>query len=340
MSVANSDRCMDVLDLSRDPIKQFVRKHGWLASARRKMTEINVAHKSRPFGLRYFTLCGKDGIDIFMLRKEGLLKDDGRKFPSVVYCESYPSNFAKVRPLLGGTKGYLSPFEDLVKRPEFKSKTVVEPFDLVNLDFSGSCFPISEQPFSNTLHSVLDLINLQKGSPFCLFVTFKAFRTHENQQAIDELLDNMHNNFREHQEIKKTFNNRFNQMSPKQLLEHDYGLFLLASFPKIIFGFGASNGFIVSCHQKFVYARAKRNSDRSYQIIKFIFDLKPYVTSSFTEMSRADQVLHQHYLKSTLTDLESSPVNVDDKFKQEPSLNEVLSREFQEIITEIKALGT
>jgi hypothetical protein len=331
---------MDVLDLSRDPLKQFVRKHGWLTAAQRKMSELNEKHRSRPFGLRYFTLCGKDGIDIFMLRKEELLKDDGRKFPSVVYCESLQSNFAKVRPLLGGTKGYLSSFEDLVKRPEFKSKTVVEPFDLVNLDFSGSCFPISEQPFSNTLHSILDLISLQKASPFCLLVTFKAFRSGENQEAINELLDNMHNNFRDHQEIEGVFNNCFNQMTPQQLLENDYGLFLLASFPKIIFGFGSSNGFIVSCYQKYYYARPKRNSLRSYQIIKFIFDLKPFDTSSFTEMSQLGRILHEKYVQSTLNDLQSPPVNVDDRLRQNPSLNDDLSREYQEIIDEIKALGT
>ncbi len=339
MSYPSSDRCMDVLDLSRDPIKQFVRKFGWLSSAQRKMTELTAGGKSRPFGLRYFTLCGKDGIDIFMLRKEGLLKDNGRKFPTVVYCENLPSNFGKVRPLLGGTKGYLSTFEDLVKRPEFKSNTIVTPFDLVNLDFSGSCFPRSDQPFSNTLHSVLDLINLQKGSSFCLFVTFKAFRSGENQQAIDELLENMHNNFRDNPEVKTTFNNCFNQMSPKQLLESDYGLFLLTTFPKIVFGFGSSNGFVVSCCQKYFYERAMRKSDKSYQIIKFIFDFNSFTSHSFAQMSRAGQPLHQHYLQSTLTDLRSSPVNVDDRFRQNPFLNDELSREFQEIINEIKALG-
>jgi hypothetical protein len=145
MSQPAEGKSVEVHELFRDPQKHYVRVYGWVSVARNRLSALG---QQRQYGLRYLTLCGKDAIDILLFKREGLIRDDGRGFPSVYYIENYYSSFAEVRPLLGRTSGKRISFEDLVNQGWFERLVREQPFDVINLDFSGNCFPIEDPPFS------------------------------------------------------------------------------------------------------------------------------------------------------------------------------------------------
>lgn len=339
MSYPIPEKRKEVLDLSRDPVKHFVRVNGWLRTARVRFNVLETQGARREFGLKYFTLCGKDGIDIFLFKREGIIRDDGRGFPSVFYCESYSGNFIQVRELLGKTQSYLGTFEDLINRPWFHKYVNENPFDVVNLDFSGSCFPRADRPFSGTLRSITRIIELQKGNEFDLFITFKALRSAENRDAIIELVTNMENNFASDAEIERNFKASFGNLSPQQMLHRDYGNFLLATFPKIVFGFGASNDFVVTCPQKFKYNRRNVHGG-DYQIVKYIFSFRNLGhTTAFSRESRRTAELANSYRRSTITDFEIHPLDVNNEVANNNTLKNQLEEDCKRILEDRQAFG-
>lgn len=327
MSQPAGGKSLEAHQLFRDPQKHYVRVYGWKTAAQNRLRTLQG---QRDYGLRYLTLCGKEAIDIFLFKREGLIMDDGRGFPSVFYVENYYPSFAEVRPLLGRTQGKRISFEELVNQPMFEAFVRRSPFDVVNLDFSGNCFPLNDAPFSTTLRALYHMIELQKGSDFDLFVTFKALRSIENSGAVQELAGNMTSNFAAHHEIEQAFRREFHH-SPEELQDTDYGLFLLAAFPKIIFGFGANNGFTTSCNGKFIYARTPPGKPR-YQMVKFAFAFATPATQSFSGQSRTHQVLTQAYTASCLADLGSHVIDVDHKLAQRNQLAAELRADLQSVL--------
>jgi hypothetical protein len=330
MSQPAEGKSLEAHELFRDPQKHYVRVHGWVVVARSRLH--TLMETNRNFGLRYMTLCGKDAIDIFLFKREQLIKDDGRGFPSVYYIENHYPSFAEVQPLLGRTKGKRISFEELVNQQWFEQLVRKQPFDVINLDFSGNCFPRNDPPFSTTLKALNRIIQLQSGNHFDLFVTFKALRSVENSAAVQELASNMIKNFSVHQEVEDAFKRQFRSMNPSQLSDVDYGLFLLATFPKIIFGFGANNGFNVSCPMKFVYKRSPPDKP-PYQIVKFLFSMSAEAASqSFSEESRRHESLTAAYEASVIQDLNVAPIDVDQELVKQTSLAKQLKLDLQSVL--------
>jgi len=307
--------------------------------ARKRLDRLREQKTPREYGLKYFTLCGKEGVDIFLFQREGLIKDDGRGFPSVFYIESHYPSFAGLIPILGRTTGKRREFEGLMGEPWFQGRIRESPFDVINLDFSGCCFPRADHPFSTTLKSIYSLIDLQKGHEFDLFVTFKALRSAENAEAIKQLFSNMERNFEQETQTEVKFRERFGSITLEQLLERDYGRFLLLTFPKIIFGFGSDHGFIVSCPQKFLYRR-RSSQGRAYQVIKFLFLFEPVkVSESFANRSRRSEELARSYKESILTDLDSRPIDVERVFQEHVELSNQLKEDSESILASRKPFG-
>ncbi len=66
---------------------------------------------------RYFTLCARSMIDVFMLVKEGVLKLDkeGYQIPSVRFCEIDEEQFAEIKDIIAvESAGFLGALEDLL----------------------------------------------------------------------------------------------------------------------------------------------------------------------------------------------------------------------------------
>ena len=92
--------------------KHYKRVHVWLPRARQLQRALAGR---RPF--RYFTLCARPMIDVYMLAKEGILARDRatRRVQGVSFCEYEPAVFPEMLELVGAEEaGFLAKLQDLV----------------------------------------------------------------------------------------------------------------------------------------------------------------------------------------------------------------------------------
>ena len=110
---------LGISSMSEDPFgkwwpclrKHYKRTHSWLPRAKALSQTIN----GRPF--RYFTLCGRPMVDIYLLVKEKILEFDGvtRRIEGVTFCESAESVYPEVKELVGVEEaGFFGGLEDIV----------------------------------------------------------------------------------------------------------------------------------------------------------------------------------------------------------------------------------
>lgn len=157
-----------------DTKKHYKRLHYWLPPA--KELKLLVGN-TRPF--RYFTLCARSMIDIFMLAKEGILTYDDVQgiVTDVRFCELDNEQFPEIKELVGAeNSGFFGKLEDLVlfqednftaqyptldsieealenegltseNREHLQTKRIhiylksSFPYDFINLDFCGYYYP-------------------------------------------------------------------------------------------------------------------------------------------------------------------------------------------------------
>ena len=188
--------------------KHCARYYGWLPASKEYRKKI----KGKP--LKYFTLCAKEAIDVFMLELEGVLeRDQNRKLPDVVICEKNPRDAAEilklVRPplkeaiLIGELEKILTfrdtdetiglsadeDVKDYSIRKLLKIKALSErvkeyfPFDIINFDPYGNL--LDPAPRENELYqSFTKIFELQESiNTFLLFVTTPITHIHPDFQS-------------------------------------------------------------------------------------------------------------------------------------------------------------
>lgn len=168
--------------------KHFKRTQIWLPRAKELSAHLN---SQRPF--RYFTLCARPMIDVYMLVKENVLQLDstGRRIMGVSFCELNENVFPEMIEMIGAEEsGFRSKLEDLTlfsdvrrtktldtmealekflnkegERLSDRLRATVEgkrrhlqfrdlfPFDFLNLDF---CDPYYEPPDVMKINSTID----------------------------------------------------------------------------------------------------------------------------------------------------------------------------------------
>lgn len=173
-----------------DPKKHKKRLTHWLPHAKEISQQING---SRAF--RYFTLCAKEMIDVFMLAKEQVLEFDANEaiITHVRFCESDSEQYDEIRELVGredagfygeleslvlySEDNYTAQFPtrdsieaaledeglDVVKRDSLQTKRThlnlksSFPYDFINLDFCGYYYPPpSILKINRTVQQILD----------------------------------------------------------------------------------------------------------------------------------------------------------------------------------------
>jgi hypothetical protein len=95
-----------------DTKKHRKRTDHWLPHAKGLAARIGSAR-----GIRYFTLCARSMIDVFMFVKEGLLKLDAENYSigSIQFCECEQDQFAETRDLIAKEDaGFFGRLEDIV----------------------------------------------------------------------------------------------------------------------------------------------------------------------------------------------------------------------------------
>ncbi len=253
-----------------DPIKQYVRMHGWVPAAKERHRKITDSGKTH---LTYFTLCAGNAIDVLLFNDQDLIFYDKREFPDVVFCERSTDVYEEIGRKLGRTFGYRASFEDLILKRETEDSIdfyLKLPFDIYNLDFSGFCFPRKEPPFSSTLKSIVILIEelekLENPQGFDMFFTFRAQRSEENEDAIRDLRNNMRDNRNNFPRFNELITQRYG--NNLEGLQRGYHELLLISLPKYLGRIGNELGFKVSITHRYCYPRPNLINPQ-YHIISF-----------------------------------------------------------------------
>src|SRR4051794_17532773 len=94
-----------------DPKKHRKRLEHWLPHWKAVAKAIGGTRS-----LRYFTLCARSMIDVFMLVKEGLLPfdDESESIGSVSFCECEADQFIEIREMIGREdSGFFGRIEEL-----------------------------------------------------------------------------------------------------------------------------------------------------------------------------------------------------------------------------------
>lgn len=187
------------INYDTDPLKHYVRRHGWLTAAQEQKRAIKRRSKKIP--LRYFTFCAANAIDIFMLEREGILKGSEETVPmeGVYFCEKKVADFEMIAQLIGSSeRGFQGSFEDIVLfkddektrgkkwedevendgyyTPEVRQKLRYKerhhrlqeafPFDIINLDVSDVMFPTGKEMIGPLLESIIRILEWQTKSKF------------------------------------------------------------------------------------------------------------------------------------------------------------------------------
>lgn len=214
-----------MIDFDTDYPKHCVRYYGWRPASKVFKSQI------KKDSLKYFTLCAKQAIDVFMLESEGLLlRDQNGKMPNVIICEKEKEDAAEifnlVRPpleeaiIVGKLEDILT-FEDTAETRELPSGKDVKdykirkllrikdlservkqyfPFDIINFDPYGNL--LNPVPENNKLyHSFSKIFELQRSTDaFLLFVTTPIFDIHPDSESY--LKCNFESNVSSHADVR------------------------------------------------------------------------------------------------------------------------------------------
>jgi hypothetical protein len=209
------------LDYDQYDAKHFARYRGWLPASK------EFAHVIGRNTIKYFTLCGKKAIDVFMFEKEGLLaRDAQRRLLDVVICERNQADAAEifrlVRPplrealIIGSLEEVLASQESEVSDGDarnrdarkrfrnwelFKQLSKYFPFDVVNFDTCGSL--VNRPPGNNRLLVALErILELQQPArAFLLFVTTPI--SDLNNELENAFREGLSQNVKSHDEISQ-----------------------------------------------------------------------------------------------------------------------------------------
>ncbi len=245
-----------------DPLKQFVRRYGWLDVIKSYIKRCRDEGYSKPW--RYLTLPGPNASDIGFLLKEGILEriDDGTNRLNVAICDV--DNAEQVANYLGDWGGLLAVSPNWLHKELNRKDSNLDqyfPFDVINMDLCDCLYPPSND---DNLRALEWIFLKQCGRSFLLFVT-----TNPRDLARDQLVKILEQNMKHSAGFKQAFVQRYktNAVVPAT---RDNISFAQITLPKIIARLARENGYEMQEH--FV-ARYKGN--RRDEIIAHSFEFEP-----------------------------------------------------------------
>ena len=244
--------------LEREPVKQYVRRFGWLQVIQDYVARRRNDGVDRP--LRYLTLPGPSATDVGLLWRAGILvrTDDG--FPDVAICDEKHSDEAQK---VLGAVDYASShsFKHAIQRelaPYF-------PFDVINLDMSGAVITSTSnrRKALGTLIAIRKTFGLQKGQSFLLLLTTST----DDPSASKYLEDCLRQNFNE-DNFREAYCDRYKELSLNPF-QQDYRAFVSLVLPKVIGRMARDRGYRIK--ERF----AAQYDRKHHQILCHSFELEP-----------------------------------------------------------------
>ena len=304
MASSNQEKRLYFSQLYRDPVKHFVRVHGWLSAAIEKTLDIrSEKRRGKSRFAKYFTFPGEHAIDVLLFSERGIIEETKVGFPGVVYCESRFETLTEINKRLGKCMGVFPyPFERAVFSRQFESFC---PFDIINLDLTREIFPRNGRPESNTIRAIQKLLSLHSNQDFDLYITFKSSRRETNPEAVKDFMQMVNDNFASNTSLKDAFVESCG-MECDELQHSNFTLFWCKSFPKWVLEQGLTKDVGGKLVGEYFYARRPRYATQ-YDIITFLFSFQRS-SSHFMSTHRMITDTQREILRS----FSLTPMNVDE----------------------------
>jgi len=257
------------LKYETDITKHYVRLFGWLPASNQRKSAVGGR---RP--LRYFTFCAASAVDVFMLEREEVIRrnvDDG-VLQETYYCELEPPDFRTIGELLRSSQqGFLGRFEDIIlfedvgdtvgktntdpgpgkvtnalrDQLDLKDKhqrlKAAFPFDIINLDATGTLLPPREPPKSKLIKAIERMLEWQRDrrlpngdllDQFALFLTTRVVGIETSPEGISELVGLLQANVDSRPGFRGVWKDRLGKVTPAELAEQDFPRFFSMAIPK------------------------------------------------------------------------------------------------------------
>jgi hypothetical protein len=285
----------DRVDYDRDPIKHYIRVHGWLPPS------TACAASIAPRRVRYFTFCAANAVDVFMLEQAGILQRDANgRLRGTFFCEADAEAFEEIVQLIrSADQGFLGRFEDIVlfdDSPSTFNRTYTDPgpgkiterlrerlrikdlhekmraafpFDLINLDATGTLLPPNQGAASDLVKAIMRVIAWQgeallpnggRIDQFSLFLTAEVDNSALNYNAIGQLISLVNCNLEQMSGFRDCWERKFGASSVDELARARFPEFFPVAFVKAVVENSSRLGWDVASDGRFLYRRMRRGA--------------------------------------------------------------------------------
>lgn len=260
-----AERQVTVSVWDRDPIKQYVRRFGWLQVIQDYVERRRKDGIDRP--LDYLTMPGPNASDIGLLWQSGLLdrNDDGH-FSHVVICDY--GRAEEIVTKLKGVRGCSSRwFHEAVQGPKSDLGPYF-PFDVINMDIQQPIIPARAR---KNLNAIRWIFQLQRQQSFLLLITTKP-----DVAALQRLKIVLEDNLENEKKFREAYLRRYGTLDFGPCLE-DYTSFTQLVLPKVIARIGRQFGYKPYEHFVARYSRPDEieEKEEKYEIICHSFEFEP-----------------------------------------------------------------
>ena len=270
--------------------------------------------------IRLLTFTSIKAYDIIFLSKKGLIQttETGYSPESIAFCEKDYERYTRIYNRLPGARGYLGTFEKFVGAGDIgftDSARKWFPFDVINLDFSGSMFRHEDSNTSKVMDAILKMFMIQEfmKQSFSLFLSVPAIRKWDDDKGKKQLTDCLNVNLASKETIK--FKEAFEQKYPSKKIDSHHK-FLLVTIPKIIIKYGQSRNFDVDCLERFTYIGENANT----KMVSFIFDCEYKGLPDGYGGENPASVLAKVYPDRVLKTITQDYLDVNRIFEEQPEI--------------------
>jgi len=230
-------------------------------------------------------------------------------------------------------------FQDFIKeisnnrwRREKLKKLNLFPFDIYNLDFTSSCIPSTEAPFSRIFEALTKLIELnqREKQDFDLFLTFRAKRSEDNETAVKQLKRLLDKNCKDHPNAKKILEAIY--LNTTKLL-FNYENFIMITIPKYLLKKAEDFNYVMDIHPSFKYKRKHGGYYMTNMILSFnYYRRRREDRSTPLDEATLSDVIHRRYYPTSIEKIFSHKIiDVDKEFKTNPELAKMYKDKIEEI---------
>lgn len=265
-----------------DLVKHYIRLNYWamrINSLKRDMGNIGDFK-----GIRYFSLCAKQALDVRVLLDQNLL--DISDYLPFVFCEYVKSDFEFLRDVFitdkfkGNARGFFGLLSTIAT--DFTNKDNGEfwstyPFDVLNLDYLGDIFRAKDLK-DNDFKTIQAIINHQSmlRRPYELWITIRVKEGRFDQQVKYAFREIINSNIQDNQKFKDDFRDYYGLEDAIDLNAEQ--LFLLGYMKWILYISKLSYSVLNMKKSAIIkYKRIGKDSD-IYHIYNFLLRIEPYET--------------------------------------------------------------